>query len=97
MKGKIDYVIIRDPEGGVAKLTNQSPSSRYGVPVLEITGVDIEGDFGPADILDYRPGSAPLYAAAIVVAWGSQHGRNPTERAAARMFLRQWPDGPQIP
>lgn len=93
----IDYLLLEDDQGGEARLTNQSPSSSYGIPVLRITADDIDGDFGPADLIDYSSiGQGVLPAAHIVAAWAQQADRTPEELEAARLFLGQWPGGPQL-
>ena len=95
----IDILILEDTNGGTATLTTQSPQSHYGCPVLRIEDDDdrIDGDFGPADLIDFRSlGSGLVSAAEIVYGWAHRPGRTLEEIAAARLFLCQWPEGPQI-
>ncbi|HNY78454.1 MAG: hypothetical protein RBS72_18070 [Sedimentisphaerales bacterium] len=57
----------------------------------------MDGDFGPADCIDFSAiGKGMTPAAAIVAAWGNEPGRSDEERDAARRFLSQWPEGPQV-
>ncbi len=92
-----DITIITDPDGGTAVLTCNSPNSHYGAPVLQIDAEDIDGEFGPADLIDFSGiGQGLLPAANIVAAWASDPERTDEEREAARRFLCQWPDGPQL-
>lgn len=92
-----DILIAKDEDGGTAVLTTWSPMSHYGIPVLRVTADDVDGDFGPADIIgDPRQPESLITAASIVAGWASQPGRTDAERAAARSFLQQWPAGPQI-
>ena len=88
------YLITKDADGGEAWLTNESCSSRYGIPVLEITADDVDGTFGPADLIGEPP--KLMLGAQIVAGWASQPDRTADEIEAARRFLRQWPDGPQL-
>jgi hypothetical protein len=81
-------LLLTDKSRGTATLTTDSPQSHYGLPILRI---ESEGDFGPADMVDHI-----VTAADIVAGWASNPGRTAEEIGAARMFLRQWPDGPQI-
>jgi len=93
----IDFLIATDPSGGEARLTNQSASSRYGIPVFEITGQGIEESYGPADLIDHSVvGGCLLPAAFTIVGWAREPERTPEEIEAAREFLQQWPEGPQI-
>lgn len=85
------YLIAKDPEGGTAYLTNENSASRYGIPNLEITSEEVDGIFGPADMV-----GEDRNAAALVFAWARLPGRTEEEREAAHSFLRQWPQGPQI-
>ena len=71
-------------------LTTNSPASHYGIPALRIE-TDEGPDLGPSEFL--RNGKL---AAAVVAAWATKKCRKPEELEAARRFLRQWPDGPQV-
>ncbi|MBE0659006.1 MAG: hypothetical protein IH602_15035 [Bryobacteraceae bacterium] len=90
----MEHLILTDPDGGRAVLTTNSPASSYGIPVLRITADDIEGDFGPSDLIG-QPG-ALMPAAAVVAAWARDSARTEPELSAAAKFLRQWPEGPQV-
>jgi len=90
-------LVTQDEAGGTAYLTNETCASRYGIPVLEITAADVDGDFGPADLIgDLDPPETLCRAADVVVGWASQPDRTDEEREAARRYLRQWPEGPQV-
>jgi hypothetical protein len=77
-------------------LTTDSPASHYGLPVLRIDAADVAGDFGPADLLGDVDRPETLTAAEIVAGWAMNAERNEEELEAARTFLSQWPEGPQI-
>lgn len=86
---------VRLNRGGMRLvLSNQHSASRYGVPVLESE----RRCYGPSDYLNLGP--LPQHgartAASVIYEWASTPGRTEPQLAAARMFLRQWPDGPQI-
>jgi hypothetical protein len=68
--------------------------SHYGIPVLRIEAEDVDGDFGPADLIGEVPNL--VSAASIVSGWAKTGKRTKEEIEAARLFLCQWPDGPQI-
>lgn len=85
----MNIIVATDKNGGTAALTTDSPLSHYGAPVLRIEADDIDGDFGPRDIIDGRP------AAYAVAGWAIQAERTPEEIEAAKKFLSQWPEGPQ--
>lgn len=86
-----DILISTDNKGGRAYLTTSSPVSHYGIPILRIEAEDIDGDFGPSDIID-----GTMTAADIIVGWAKRPGRTNDELIAARKFLGQWPEGPQL-
>jgi len=89
-------LILTDTKGGTAYLTTESPASHYGIPVLQITADDVDGDFGPSNLIgNLDEPDKLLTAAQIVYAWGMQPARTP-EEIRAKSFLSQWPDGPQI-
>ncbi|OHD67197.1 MAG: hypothetical protein A2W19_11710 [Spirochaetes bacterium RBG_16_49_21] len=91
----MNLLISKDKDGGCAYLTTDSPASHYGAPVLQISADDIDGDFGPSDFID--DGNGHIFSGAQIVAgWVSQPDRTPEEISAARKFLQQWPEGPQI-
>jgi hypothetical protein len=90
-------MISTDGKGGRAYLTWGSPMSHYGCPVLRIDAEDVDGDFGPADLIDASSiGRGVFPAANIVAGWVAKVGRTPEEVEAARKFLAQWPEGPQV-
>jgi len=94
---EINYLIMKDASGGTTYLTNQSTSSHYGIPVLQITAEDVDGDFGPADLIGDLDRPETLFPAAnIVQSWGRQPERTGDERKAAALYLSQWPEGPQL-
>lgn len=91
------HLILEDEAGGTAVLTTESSASHYGVPVLRIEADDVDGDFGPADLIgDLDKPSTLMTAASIVAPWGNQPERTAAERKAARQFCAQWPEGPQV-
>ena len=89
------YVVLNDPKGGMAYLTAESQGSSHGVPVLEIRAGDVDGTFGPEDLI-YDESGPVMRAASLVELWASSPERSDDEIEAARRFLRQWPDGPQV-
>ena len=92
-----DILITKDAKGGTAILTTNSSLSHYGLPVLQITAEDVDGDFGPADLIgDLDHPERIITAANIVVGWAKTGKRTKEEIEAAGLFLSQWPDGPQI-
>ena len=92
-----DIFISKDTSGGTVTLTTNSSQSHYGCPVLRIEADDIDGDFGPADLIDFRLiGEGIRPAADVVAVWAHQPTRTADEIEAACHFLSQWPDGPQI-
>lgn len=90
-----DIVVCEDQTGGTAILTTDSPQSHYGCPVLRIEAEDIDGDFGPRDLLG-DPERGFVTAAEVVAGWIGRGDRNESEVEAARRFLQQWPEGPQV-
>ena len=91
----MDITMIKNESGEKTSLTTESPASHYGMPVLRIEAEVVSGDFGPADLIGEPPKA--FTAAQGVAGWGSQPERTPEEQHAAKAFLGQWPDGPQIP
>jgi hypothetical protein len=93
-----DILVCKDSKGGTAILTTASPASHYGIPVLRIDAEDVSGDFGPSDLLgNLDEPSKMFHAAGMVAGWAGQPGRTPEEIEAARKYLAQWPEGPQLP
>lgn len=94
-----DIIIIKNKGGGVAYLTTASSQSHYGIPVLRIDGAkDIPDrgiDYGPADVIAEINGRI-LTGAHIVAGWAMDKKRIPREIEIARLYLSQWPDGPQV-
>ncbi len=91
-----DVVIVAREDGGTVVLTTKCSTSSHGASVLRINNIkDMAGDYGPADIIDSPTG---LMAAEIVDAWVNHHRSKRTEEeiTAATIFLRQWPEGPQV-
>jgi len=92
----IDFLISSD-EDGESRLTNQAPFSVTGLPMLHISSSEINGDFTADDIITFNPETNEICIAAYVVEnWALNPERTAEELEAARLFLRQWPDGPQI-
>jgi len=74
------------------QLTTEHPKSHYGVPVLlHLRSGDT---YVAADVIKPLPNANLLTAAAYVL----RHRRKLSgeDRVAARNFLRQWPEGPQL-
>ena len=92
-----DILIMVDEKGGTAILTTNSPMSRRGIPVLRVKAEDVDGDFGPADLIGERRRPEMIRTAAGIVAeWVRTINPTGKELEAARLFLSQWPEGPQI-
>ena len=83
-------IVTKDKDGGEAVLTTQSSQSHYGCPVLEITADDVNGTFGPGDIVHERDGKV-LLGYHIIAGWLATGGRTAKERAAGEAFLSQSP------
>lgn len=82
--------VIADRRGARAVLVTDHPMAG-GRPVLLVQAGDVSGLYGPRDVL--RTASA----GALVEVWAEQSGRTEAELEAARAFLGQWPEGPQVP
>jgi hypothetical protein len=91
----IDFVVFTDLDGRPTRLTNQVPGSRNGLPLLLVDAMGVTGTFEPSNRLGVPP-AGMMSAAEIVAHWAQQPERTAPERQAARLFLRQWPDGPQV-
>jgi len=89
------YFLFNDPSGAMAYLTTESPASRDEALVLAVRAGDVDGDFGPADLI-YDAGVPAMTAAALVEVWASSPDRSDDEIEAARRFCAQWPEGPQV-
>ncbi len=70
-------------------LTTESSASHYNIPVLRIES-NAGPDLGPSDFIGKQ------FAAQLVAKWAGKKCRKPEELEAARRFLRQWPEGPQV-
>jgi hypothetical protein len=92
------HLLYEDSEVGSARLIRVPVAGSLGVPVLRIDGVKVAGDFGPAEILaDPWSGTPSTERAAHVVhAWSADPDRTEEQRDAARLFLQQWSEGPQM-
>jgi len=74
-------------------LTTSSPGAHYGHPVLRFETIRYP-DCGPAD---RNPWIGTYYTCAdLVYEWGSKEERTSREYATAKLFLSQWPSGPQL-
>jgi len=92
-----DILILEDEEGSRVILTTNSPLSVHGIPVLRIEADDIGGDYRAMDRIDATgTGEAVIPVAGMVVNWARHPGRTAEELEIAKMFLRQWPEGPQV-
>lgn len=83
----MNIVVLTDSEGGTAALTTDAPAPHYGPPVLRVVSRDLNGDFGPGDLLLPR-----LTAGQFVRGWARQPGRSDEEIDAARRFLSCVPE-----
>ena len=88
-----DIFIAMDEKGGTAILTTDTPMSSHGIPILRINAENIKGDFEPGDIIG---DDCTTTAAEVVVGWAKSRNRTEAELKAATVFLKQWPEGPQI-
>lgn len=86
-------------------LTTDSPMSHYGIPVLrfadEFDDQNRTNDYGPADMIEHGDAVdtfGPETSAEFICRWvdGQCDTLSSSAVAAAKLFLRQWPDGPQI-
>jgi hypothetical protein len=85
--------ILIKMKNGSAVLTTDSPVSSRGIPILRVNAETVQGDFGPADIIG---DDCTTTAAEIVRGWAKEGKRTKEEIEAAKLFLSQWPEGPQI-
>jgi hypothetical protein len=93
----MNYIVLSDSEGGTGRLTTDSPASNGGVPVLEIDTEDVNGTFGPSDLIgDIDKPETLTRTASLVAAWASEPDRTEDELTAAHRFLHQWPEGPNV-
>ena len=81
------------------KLTTNSSSSYYGIPVLRL-GEESIVDYGPSDVVSRDAaetfGSDAGTAANVIVEWARRFATGSPEHDAAELFCSQWPDGPQV-
>lgn len=99
----MDVKIYTGPGGVTASLTTDSPASHYGIPALRIEGPGVEQwpDLGPADVLPSKMPAAHLVVACALGqlpggVGGTIHPMSAEVLEAARRFLAQWPEGPQL-
>jgi hypothetical protein len=100
----MEYTIHRYGDGETLTLTTDSVAAHYDIPALRYSGCPCP-DMGPADrlCLHVEPqGAVDLFgghtAAEMVDKWASleRPRLGPDGWEAARLFLAQWPDGPQL-
>jgi hypothetical protein len=90
-----DITILTDEHGETARLTTAGSQSPVAILVLRIESGDISGDLGPADEVE-RENGVRFTMAEVVAGWARQEGRTLEEVEAASLFLKQWPEGPQV-
>ena len=95
---------MHDYTFGVFTLTTAHPASHYGIPVL----LDETGHaFGPAENVDVPETQAIFgpepYTAAQLVYWLARNAERGQQDPlpvgvydCIRLYLSQWPDGPQL-
>jgi hypothetical protein len=93
-------ILWPDNEDWEIFLTTDSPQSRHGLAVLrQISKKNPhpgpDWTFGPKDRW-LRVKGEEQTAADIVMTWAREKERTQLELEAARDFLRQWPEGPQL-
>lgn len=100
----MEYVIWKNGDTNMVTLTTNSPQSHYGIPVLRMELLDCP-DLGPRDNIPFPDGAIKVFddedqnkitAADVVFLWGYHKERTKEERAAARLFLSQDPEGLQL-
>jgi hypothetical protein len=95
------------PKGGRATLTTGSSQSSHGILVLRLKGTLTGGsyaehvDLEPSDIFMFAMTAAEFVVACasgtLPTGWGGKiHPMSKETREAARRFLAQWPEGPQL-
>jgi hypothetical protein len=94
--GAQEEMIVVNNLLGRAVLTTDSPLSHEGTPILRVEAEDIGGDFRAGDLVDTDAQGNPIRAGFIVALWALKPERTRREIHAARRFLRQWPEGPQV-
>ncbi len=92
---EIDMLIIKNDKGGEGRITNQVAASSYGLPVFSSTMEEFEGDFGPADIINWEGHYFPV--ANLIITLARHSPMSDSELEAVDLFLSQWPEGPQLP
>ncbi len=88
--GKI--LIMEDEKGGTAILTTGSSIATRVTPVLRVHARGVYGDFGPGDIIG---NDCRTTAAEVVAGWAKTGKHTKKELELVRLFLSQWPEGPQ--
>ena len=94
----MEYHIINDQAGGaLVTLTTYSPASHYGIPVVRFEKLSDYPDCGPADLWPDSMGLLDgMTCAEEIFSWGRKECRTAAEVTAAKLFLSQWPEGPQL-
>lgn len=98
--------IYKQTKSSPLYLTDAHPRSSYGILVL-CNDDDSSGQgYGPADLV-FRPSqrdvdifgdlAVSLTAADIVKKWTVENVTTETEERKIRLYLSQWPAGPQLP
>jgi hypothetical protein len=96
-KGNPMDIEILKHQGISVRLTTLSPVSNYGFPILRVEGHPAgDEDCGPADTVPHTEDEPGGTAAALVCAIHERDHLTGAALEAARSFLSQWPDGPQI-
>ena len=82
-----------------ATLTTRSLASHYGVPVLRVKDPTYHDsiDLGPTEFAPCREDDPPETAAELLVHIHAKRPLTGEALDAARRFLSQWPEGPQLP
>jgi hypothetical protein len=94
----MDHLIYEDSEIVSARLITETTGKSPQVPVLRVERAELCADFGPRDILEDPWSGKPSRerAADLVFAWANDPERPAEDRREARLFLSQWPTGPQL-
>lgn len=77
-------------------LTTESCASHYGIPVLRVQHPSGDVDLGPADLAPAAEDEPAGTAAALLLTIHAHRPLKAETLEAARLFLSQWPDGPQL-
>jgi hypothetical protein len=65
------------------------------LPTAEVNTAHLRGTFGPAAVIVGKDQTLRTVAQAVVE-WATRPERTQEEREAAKRFLEQWPQGPQL-